>query len=165
MFRQTLPYLYAQNELRLNPENPSSDNYAILDELERFRREDGRFYFRMVWPGDDIVYEWSQTSNPVSESVEGYEAISVPFTGKYWGGLEASVSALMDGSVNHSNWFYAVGSHQLWHGGIPSYAKSNSDNNYPQQAVELYLEGKKFKVFEKDKSLKKFRHARMSVLV
>merc|ERR1740129_1445278 len=68
VFRQTLPYLYAQDELRLNTEDPSSDNYAILDELERFRREDGRFYFRMVWPGDDTVYEWSQTSNPVSES-------------------------------------------------------------------------------------------------
>jgi len=139
VFRQTLPYLYAQNELRLNPENPSSDNYAILDELERFRREDGRFYFRMVWPGDDIVYEWSQTSNPVSESVEGYEAISVPFTGRYWGGLEPSTAALMDGSVNSGNWFYAVGSHRLWNRGIPSYAKANNDAGYPQQAVELYV--------------------------
>jgi len=141
VFRQTIPYLYSPNELRLNPEDPSSDNYAILDELERFRKKDGRFYFRMVWPGDDIVYEWSQTSNPVFESVEGYEAISVPFTGQYWGGLEASASALMDGSVNHSNWFYAVGSHQLWNGGIPSYAKSHEDYDYPQQAVELYVAG------------------------
>jgi len=139
VFRQTLPYLYAQNELRLNPENPSSDNYAILDELERFRREDGRFYFRMVWPGDDIVYEWSQTSNPVSESVEGYEAISVPFTGRYWGGLEPSTDALMDGSVNSGYWFYAVGTRHLWRGGIPSYAKSNDDAFYPQQVVELYV--------------------------
>eukprot|EP00493_Phyllostaurus_siculus_P025506 UN25850 len=141
VFRQTLPYLYAQDELRLNAEDPSSDNYAILDELERFRREDGRFYFRMVWPGDDTVYEWSQTSNPVSESAEGYEAINVPFTGRYWGGLEPSTSALMDGSVNHGNWFYAVGSHRLWNGGIPSYAKSDSDTGYPQQAVELYVAG------------------------
>eukprot|EP00493_Phyllostaurus_siculus_P022043 UN22374 len=93
----------------------------------------------MVWPGDDIVYEWSQTSNPVSESVEGYEAISVPFTGRYWGGLEPSTAALMDGSVNSGYWFYAVGSHGLWNGGIPSYAKSHHDAGYPQQAVELYV--------------------------
>jgi len=139
VFRQTVPYMYAQDELRLNAEDPTSDNYAILDELERFRREDGRLYFRMVWPGDDTVYEWSQTSNPVFESVEGYEAINVPFTGKYWGGLEPSTAALMDGSVNRGDWFYAIGSHGLWHGGIPSYAKSDSDNAYPQQAVELYV--------------------------
>jgi len=141
VFRQTVPYMYAQDELRLNAEDPTSDNYAILDELERFRREDGRLYFRMVWPGDDTVYEWSQTSNPVFESVEGYEAINVPFTGKYWGGLEPSTAALMDGSVNRGDWFYAIGSHGLWHGGIPSYAKSDSDNAYPQQAVELYVAG------------------------
>jgi len=54
-------------------------------------------------------------------------------------GLEVSNSALMDGSVGHSNWFYAVGSHSLWRGGIPSYAKSDNDNLYPQQAVELYV--------------------------
>jgi len=139
VFRQTIPYLYARNELRLNPENPSDDNYAILDELERYRSDNGRFYLRMVWPGDETFFEWSQTSNPVSEGIEGYEAISEPYIGQHWGGLEPSPLALMDGSVNHGNWFYAVGSHSLWRGGIPSYAKSDYDMLYPKQVVELYV--------------------------
>merc|ERR1712099_40758 len=90
-------------------------------------------------PEDPITYEWSQTSNPLTEAISGYDAISVPYTGQYWGGLEPGNNALMDGSVNHNNWYYAVGSFILWQGGFPSYAKTNNDNNYPQQSVELYV--------------------------
>ena len=140
VFRQTLPYLYERNEWRKNPTNPLSDNYAILNELERFRHNDGRFYFRMAWPGDETVYEWSQTSNPVNETLAGYQAISVPYTGQHWRGLEPSTVALMDGSINHSNWFYAIGSHQKWNNGIPSYAKTDNDSNYPQKVVTLYVQ-------------------------
>ena len=144
MFRQTLPYLYKRNEWRKNPTDPSSDNYSILDKLEQFRNEDGRFYFHMAWPDDATVYEWSQTSNPVYEKLEGYQPISVPYTGQYWKGLEPSTEALMDGSINHGNWFYAIGSYQKWNDGIPSYAKTDADKIYPKQGVELYVRaGKK----------------------
>ena len=140
MFRQTFPYLYKRHEWRKNPTDPSSDNYSILDELEQFRHDDGRFYFRMDWPGDETVYEWSQTSNPVSEKLVGYQAISVPYTGQSWGGIEPSTFALMDGSINHNNWYYAIGSHQIWLGGIPSYAKTHVDSVYPKQGVRLYVQ-------------------------
>ena len=147
MFRQTLPYLYQQDEWRKNPDDPSNDNYSILDELEDYRRADGRFYFRLVWPGfDDIYYEWSQTSNPTSEDIAGYHSIFVPYSGQHWGGLEPSTQALMDGSVGRPiQWYYAIGSHQLWKGGIPSYAKTDTDNVYPKQKVELYVSGNHFK--------------------
>ena len=144
MFRQTFPYLYKQSEWRKNPTDPSNDNYAILDELEQFRHDDGRFYFRLEWPNDATVYEWSQTSNPVSETLAGYQAISVPYTGLKWGGLEPSKYALMDGSINTDMWFYAIGAYQRWSNGIPSYAKTDNDAGYPKQAVELYVRtGKK----------------------
>jgi len=139
VFRQTLPYLYKRNEWRKNPTDPSSDNYSILDQLEQFRNGDGRFYFRMTWPDDATVYEWSQTSNPVSERLAGYQPISVPYTGRNWKGIEPSTSALMDGSISSSSWYYAIGSYQLWHDGIPSYAKTNNDYLYPKQGVELYV--------------------------
>ena len=141
MFRQTIPYLYKRGEWRKNPTDPLNDNYAILDELEQFRHDDGRFYFRLEWPNDNTVYEWSQTSNPISEKLAGYQAISVPYTGQYWGGIEPSTDALMDGSINRPNsWYYAIGSHRKWKGGIPSYAKTDNDRIYPQQGVRLYVQ-------------------------
>ena len=139
VFRQTLPYLYKRNEWQKNSEDPSADNYSILDELEQFRHDDGRFYFRMDWPDDETVYEWSQTSNPVYEKLAGYQEISVPYTGQHWRGIEPSSNALLDGSINHGHWYYAIGSHQNWNGGIPSYAKTDNDNKYPQQGVRFYV--------------------------
>jgi len=139
VFRQTLPKLFVQGETRLNAEDSSNANYAILDELESYRSDNGRFYFRLLWPGDSIMYEWSQTSNPVTESIRGYAGIRIPYTGQHWGGLEPSTVALMDGSVGSLGWFYAVGSYSEWEGGIPSYAKTDVDVSYPKQEVELYV--------------------------
>jgi len=139
VFRQTLPKLFVQGETRLNAEDSANANYAILDELESYRSDNGRFYFRLLWPGDSIMYEWSQTSNPVTENIQGYAGIKIPYTGQHWGGLEPSTSALMDGSVGHGQWYYAVGSYHLWNNGIPSYAKTDDDKVYPKQEVELYV--------------------------
>ena len=118
---------------------------GILDTLDdSFKGDDGKFHFKLVWPQKtgDNYNEWKQTTNPVTEvqSVAGYEAVDVKFTGEYWGGLEngqykgsSSPDALLDGSVNHGNWFYAIGSKQEWHGGkIPG-------PNGAEQEVELYI--------------------------
>lgn len=139
VFRQTLPKYFVNGETQLNADDSENANYAILDDLELYRNDDGLFYFRLMWPRDpSVVYEWSQSSNPVLQGINGYTAIKIPYTGRYWGGLEPSDYALMDGSVNHGNWFYAVGSYQIWTGGIPAYAKTDDDFTYPQQEVELY---------------------------
>jgi hypothetical protein len=47
--------------------------------------------------------------------------MNTTFEDKFWGGLEynANEYSLLDGSVSHSNWFYAVGSSQEWGGAIP----------------------------------------------
>jgi hypothetical protein len=141
VFRQTFPYKWDSGVWSKNAEDPSRNNYAILDQLEQFRFR-GAFHFKLVWPNDaeGVYYEWTQTSNPTSENAAGYVAIHAPYTERYWGGLEPSQNALMDGSVGHSNWFYAVGAYRLWKGqGYPSYAKTRSDNVYPQTQVELYV--------------------------
>jgi len=146
LIRQTsTSKFFTADEFEVNPEDPENDNYAILNEMEDFRSNDGRFYFRLTWPNadEDVTYEWSQSSNPLFEDVSGYEAIDVPYTGRGWGGLEPSTNALMDGSVLGnfaSNWFYAVGSFRIWGGGIPAYAKADNDNNYAQDQVELYVQ-------------------------
>jgi len=146
LFRQTISSkLWTKDLLELNPDDPNNDNYAILNRMEEFRSADDRFYFKLSWPeADEVTMEWSQTSNPLTEEIRGYEAIHVDYTGQYWGGLEPSTSpsALMDGSVGHRYWFYAVGACRKWHYGIPAYAKSDDDYTYPQNRVELYVQKK-----------------------
>merc|ERR1711953_1351415 len=102
-----------------NSEDPDNDNYAILNQLEQFRSNDGKFYFKLTWPNsnEEVTMEWSQTSNPLVEDIMGYEPINVPYTGRGWGGLEPSSSALMDGSVLANfkeSWFWAVGAYSTW---------------------------------------------------
>jgi len=133
LFRQTMPFMWPRGQFRLNADNEESDNFSILDELEQFRSLDGRFYFRMTWPGSNMVYQWSQTSNPTSETISGYQAISIPYSGHHWGGLAPSGNdALIDGSPGHWSWFYAIGSHVKWRNAIPAYGQ-------PRSSVELYV--------------------------
>ena len=48
------------------------------------------------------------------------QAISTPYTGYFWSGLEYNNGeALLDGSVNHDWWYYAIGSFSLLDRRIP----------------------------------------------
>jgi len=123
--RQTFPTMFKRSEWSKNSNNPSSDNFAILDQLENFRNGDGVFEFKLTWPGSNYQdYIWKQRSNPVtktSRGADGYEPVSVPSNSNHWGGLEYNNHVtLLDGSANHGHWFYAVGSLTPWGGGIPA---------------------------------------------
>lgn len=102
-----------QDALLKNIDNPESDLYSILSKLEYFKR-DGQFEFWLYYPeidGQSGGNIWTQSSNPTQGPVANYTAIREDHTSSYWGGLEkSSASTLMDGSVNHGNWWYAVGS-------------------------------------------------------
>ena len=133
VFRQTAPFFQDRYAWELhNEDDPSNDNYSILEQLEDFRGDDGKFHLKLVWPNpaNDGTYlnlnqEWKQSSNPVNATgygVDGYEAIDINYTSNSWGGLEYNSfnsSSLLDGTVNTGNWFYAVGSSGDWGGGIP----------------------------------------------
>ncbi|QHJ74563.1 hypothetical protein VH12019_00263 [Vibrio phage VH1_2019] len=53
--------------------------------------------------------------------VRGYEAISIQSDVQYWGGIEYNTgsNSLADGSVNHSNWYYAIGAQAASGGSTP----------------------------------------------
>jgi len=139
----------------INQDNPGLDTkkYSILNQLDAFKR-DGKFQFRINWPGFTKRNIWSQTSNPTENvDVAGYQGISVNSTSNHWGGLELgngshgpsnNGSSYLDGSVNHSNWFYAVGSSKGWGGaggcynGIPA-ADTAVGSNCGVQTVELWV--------------------------
>jgi len=148
-FRQTVPTYLTKEEWRLwNDGAPDSDNYSILNTIDdNMRRLDGKFEFKIIWPlrpGDNYNI-WKQESNPmaaVSGGVDGYEAVDVNFTSQLWGGLEYNTTStsLLDGSVNHNNWYYAIGSTTSWNGGIPG-------ANDAEQLTELYVKTAKYSYF------------------
>jgi hypothetical protein len=136
VFRETYPFMFEKDQWSLEPENAEASNFAMLDKLEFLRGSDGSFEFKMSWPGSDVQDQiWKQTSNPVtktSKGADGYEAVTAPHSSNYWGGLEhGGTYSLLDGSVNHNNWYYSVGSFRPWSGGIPGPAQQ-------AQVVELY---------------------------
>lgn len=121
----------AWNYNAANP-SPNTAKYSILNVLESFRRN-GKLEFRLKWDGYSHTQIWRQTSNPTNSAVSGYEPISISSTDNYWGGLEYNTgsSSYIDGSVNHGNWFYSVGSFVVWgnHNGIPASATIDSNHN------------------------------------
>ena len=155
LFRQTAPfYQNISSWMEHNENDPGNDNYSILVDLEDYRGDDGKFHFKLEWPEgsswnsgggniDFLPHEWKQTSNPAtSTSVTGYEAIDISYTGQFWAGLELADNGshvFIDGSVDHPNWFYALGTAQSWNNGIPAAAGPNGDTPYySAQVVELY---------------------------
>ena len=99
------------------------DKYSILGNLDKFKTSGGVWEMLLEYPGVSGYNRWKQTSNPAttSESVTGYTAVNISWNSNSWGGLALSNSGstLIDGSINHGNWFYAIGSYTAWSGGVP----------------------------------------------
>ena len=106
-----------QDALEKNTENVQAELYSILKFVEDFRRA-GKFEFWLHYPEldqPDAGNHWTQTSNPTSSPIAGYQGISVDHSTQRWGGLEKSRShTLINGSVGHANWFYAIGAKRYW---------------------------------------------------
>jgi hypothetical protein len=95
-----------------------ADLYSQLIHLSDFKR-DAKFEFWLNYnelDGNDGGNRWTQTSNPLTDDIAGYTAISADHTSRFWGGLEPDKgnNTLLDGSVGHSNWYYAIGSINYW---------------------------------------------------
>ena len=91
---------------------------------------------RIRWPATEERRNiWMQHTSPTLSGVRGYVSISTPFLMDDWGGLERSshTSSYLDGSVDHSWWWYAIGSNTAYHGGLPG-----GDRNVEQRA-ELWI--------------------------
>ncbi|MDD0853718.1 fibrinogen-like YCDxxxxGGGW domain-containing protein [Halobacteriovorax sp. GB3] len=136
LFRQTRPTLFTINDAYYkNVSSPTSSDYSILNKLELFR-DQGHFTFSLVLDGISGNQIWAQSSNPtLDQAVSGYFPIDITYSGQYWGGLERNcaincTSSFMDGSVNHSNWFYAIASFVDYSSGvIPGVHDGTTDTN------------------------------------
>ena len=74
--------------------------------------------------GANKEHIWQQSNNPVTDTtphggVQDYLSISTFTDTEHWGGLEkGGDNALLDGSVDHRDWWYAVGSSVAHNDGI-----------------------------------------------
>ncbi|MEW4925500.1 fibrinogen-like YCDxxxxGGGW domain-containing protein [Algibacter sp. 2305UL17-15] len=113
------------NEFNIASPNITTNKYSILSKLDELISA-APYEFRLHYPGVGITNHWSQTFDPRSggsptRPVPGYTAISIGAAGSRWGGLETSgASTYLDGSVNHGNWWYSIGSiGPFGGGGVP----------------------------------------------
>lgn len=130
--------------LLYNQTTPTANLYSILQYIDEFENLN-RFTFKINYPNESWRNIWSQYTNPIYDTpVSGYRGISIDRNEQRWGGLELGNntfaysngnSSLLDGSVNHSNWYYAIGSDQVYKTGIPS----TYNNDTGTALVELYL--------------------------
>ena len=139
--------LRSADEWSVNPTDPTADQYSILDQLHTLPKFwFDKFVFELVWPERDRQL-WKQSSNPMNESIDGYEAVQLASTSGDWGGLAPSTnpsSTLIDGSpgsADAANWWYAVGA-RTWFGpaggqGMPGYIDAVLGYS-PSHKVELY---------------------------
>jgi len=110
--------------LSKNPTDPNAELYSILDTLENFRDEEGKFTFKLCYPeeyagnGAGRCNEWKQTSNPATETtITGFEAIgtlawNIRSDDKPWGGLGKNADsryALIDDLPKSGDWWTAIG--------------------------------------------------------
>ncbi|MCM2348964.1 MAG: hypothetical protein NDI69_03015 [Bacteriovoracaceae bacterium] len=113
--------------LSKNVSLPTGNLYSILDRLDDFK-SNGRYIFKINWPGYSPRNIWAQTSNPaIDQAMAGYVELVIDATDSNWKGLERNCtvgcsSSLIDGSIGVSNWHYAIGSYAAYGtpAGIPT---------------------------------------------
>ncbi len=105
----------------------ATNKYSILMKIDELKSAP-EYEFRINFPSLNVSNHWKQSFDPRSggstiSPVAGYQAINIGSSANLWGGLErSSATTFLDGSVNHPNWYYSVGSSAPWNGGIPSYS-------------------------------------------
>lgn len=115
-----------------NPTNPGADKFSILSRIDNMKIGN-EYIFKMHWPQLGKTQIWAQRNNPVQDTVPnggviGYRAISIDSTINSWGGLEYSgASTFLDGTVNSTNWYYAIAPAVSWGG----------TNNFPGDSVAV----------------------------
>lgn len=123
-----------------NAADPANKLYSVLQDLDGFKANGG-WEFRLDWPLAPTVKNiWTQTSSPlVAGAVTGYRGVRIDASSHLWGGLELAQNgaALLDGSVTHPDYWYAVGEVNIYGNGVP--ANDEIGGNSTTTQVELWV--------------------------
>ncbi len=130
----------------------TENKYSRLKWLPDLKGSNSKYEFMLTYPIEFAgqYNRWKQTNAPQSTWMgnssstivaTGYEAIHIDWSDHYWGGLgrqnegtQTITSTFIDGSIGHTNWFYAIGATSDWNGGIPG-----PKNGIPVSETELWL--------------------------
>lgn len=128
---------------------PTGNLYSQLTKIPDFATN-GKYRFRQTWPGYSNKNIWLQSTNPLNDVVvAGWTPIMATAITDKWGGLELgngthgainNNQALLDGSVQISDWWYAIGSTVAYGtpAGIPA-ASSMIGTNAGVAEVNLWI--------------------------
>lgn len=129
----------------------TANKYSCLHMLDSLKGADGKYEFLLAFPTDfpGKYNRWKQNNNPCNEFITngdgsataaGYTAVSITWTGNYWGGLtrqnsnaDTKSECYLSGSTGHSNWFYAIGAYEKWDAAMPG------PNSTPVSETELWV--------------------------
>ena len=132
-----------------NPTNPDAKLFSVLNDLEPLA--DGSFHLKLCYPElsttmDPPCSEWTQTSNPATDStILNYQAVNIAFDGldgshRTFRGLGVSppsqASTYIDDWPENKLWFSPIGARNFYGGAdtIPS------TTGHFVRKVELYVE-------------------------
>ncbi|WP_152973311.1 fibrinogen-like YCDxxxxGGGW domain-containing protein [Lacinutrix mariniflava] len=125
------------SEFNVGSPGLTTAKYSILSKLDEIKST-ANYEFRLHYPTLDLTNHWRQAFDPRSGAsgvnpVVGYVGIDIAMTNNSWGGLELSGgNTYLDGTVSSGNWFYSIGSVNVWNGGIPS-------NSEAVNSVQLFV--------------------------
>jgi hypothetical protein len=97
----------------------TEEKYSILNKINTMMKINGKYEFLLEYP-TGYSNQWKQSNSPLEEketttsehyNVSGYEEVNITMRDNYWGGLALSTSpyTLIEGSIGHDTWFYAIG--------------------------------------------------------
>lgn len=82
--------MWPEGTLAINTEDPDSDKFSIMDQIEKYRGPtDKRFELKLSWLTSDLqTQHWKQLTNPVDpeqKEVKGFVPVSCPHGTKFGG--------------------------------------------------------------------------------
>ena len=147
----------ATDALLKNPANEDAKLFSVLQRLNSFRLTDGTFHLKLCYPEltslEPLCNEWSQTSNPATDSnITGFHPIHIAFSknscNKEFGGLGLSpasdIYTLIDDAPDQSRWYNAIGAYQSFLGAQSIPGPTNGSH---VKKVELFAETPRKPVF------------------
>ena len=120
----------------LNADNPQARNFAILDQLHKYRSADGKFELLMLWPkkSGDNYNHWKQAKNPYKDrsdplsDMSSYEPLHIGVDihnswrdGLWYNGKDALLDAAtpwLHETDGERRCQFAIGAHRLINGKV-----------------------------------------------
>ena len=129
-----------------NKNNPDAKLFSVLNTLQRFKMDDGKFHLKLCYPElGGRCNEWTQTTNLAKRSdIRKFVAINLAFSNNFTGlgvTLTSASKTFIDATPSEDAWSYAIGAFSFTGSSeqIPG-PVNNAGRQKRVTKVELYAE-------------------------